>query len=75
MVSAKEHQDLRYCNFRVELNGVIFDKTVSKTYHGGLKDLKRAPHVVKHVCCDDLNVEHFPCLVNCYATYLENVKC
>ena len=46
-----------------------------KTYHGGLKDLKRAPRVVKHVCCDDLNVEHFPFLVNCYATYLENIKC
>ena len=47
-IRAKEHRDLRYNNFRVESNGVIFDETLSKTYHGGLKDLKREPRVVKH---------------------------
>ena len=73
-IRGKEHRDLRYNNFRVELNDVIFVETVSKTFHGGLKDLKRAPRVVKHVCCDDFHVEHFPCLVNCCSTYLENIK-
>lgn len=71
---AVEHRNLRYANFRVESNCIIFDESVSKTFHGGLKDLKYTPRVVKHVCCTDNNAEHFPCLVNCYSTYLENIK-
>lgn len=74
-IRAKEHRGLRYNNFRVQSNVVIFDETVSKTYHKGLKDLKRAPRVVKHMCHNDLNVHHFPCLINCYATYLKHIKC
>ena len=71
---SKEHRNLKFINFRVQSNCIIFDETVSKTYHGGLKDLKYKPRVVKHVCCVDKIEKHFPCLVNCYSKYLENIR-
>ena len=36
----KEHCQLRYINVRVKNNFIIFDESVSKTFHGGLNDLK-----------------------------------
>ena len=71
---SKEHRNLQYYNFRIEFNCIIYDETVSKTYHGGLKDLKYKPRVVKHVCCVDKNDKHFPCLVNCYTKYIDNIR-
>ena len=73
---ASEHRNLRYNNFKVDSNSITYDESVSKTYHGGMKDLKYTPRVVKHICCPPGadNVNHYPCLVNCYAKYLENVK-
>lgn len=71
---AKEHRNLRYSNFRIETDCVMYDESVSKTYHGGLKDLKYKPRVVKHICCDGKDANHYPCIVNCYATYLEKIK-
>ena len=68
------HRNLRYVNFRIESNCIIFDESVSKTYHGGLKDLKHMPRVVKHVCCgENEDVGHFRCLVHCYTKYLESI--
>ena len=43
-------------------------------FYGGLKDLKYSPRVIRHLCCPSDNSDHFPCLVNCYAKYLESVK-
>ena len=37
---ASEHRMLRLHNFVVSENAVSFVENVSKTYHGGLKDLK-----------------------------------
>lgn len=72
---AKEHRDLRYANIKiVDSNSIVFDESHSKTFHGGLKDLKYTPRVIKHVCCRVENLEHFPCTVNCYSLYLEKIK-
>ena len=71
---SKEHRDLRYSNFRVEGDCIIYDENVSKTYHGGLNDLKYKPRVVKHVCCSGKDANHYPCIVNIYATYLEKIE-
>ena len=73
-IRAKEHRDLRCNNFRVDANSVTFEESVSKTYHGGLKDLKSSPRVIRYIRCPSDNSDHFPCLVNCYAKYLESVK-
>ena len=64
---SQEHRNLRYVNIRIESNCIIFDESVSKTYHGGLKDLKHTPRVVKHVCYgENEDAGHFRCLVHCY---------
>jgi hypothetical protein len=47
---SKERRDLRFSNFRVDSESITYDESVSKTYHGGLNDLKYSPRVVKHVC-------------------------
>ena len=73
-IRAKEHRDLRCNNFRVNANSITFEESVSKTYYGGLKDLKYSLHVIRHICCCSDNSDHFPCLVNCYTKYLESVK-
>ena len=61
-------------NFRIDCNSVTYDESFSKTYHGGLKDLKYNPRVIQHICCSGKDVNHFPCIVNCYYNYIEKVK-
>lgn len=57
-IRSKEHRNLRYSNFRIDTESVTYDESVSKTYHGGLKDLKYKPRVVKHVCCAGKDFSH-----------------
>jgi len=45
---ANEHRILRYNNITVKDNLIIFDESVSKTFHGGLKDLKKGKRYIKH---------------------------
>ncbi len=73
-IRAKEHRNLRVNNFRIDSVSVTYDESTSKTFHGGLKDLKYSPRVTKHICCSGKDVNHFPCIVNCYGTYIEKVK-
>ena len=78
-IRAKEHRNLRVNNFRIDSVSVTYDESTSKTFHGGLKDLKYSPRVTKHIgneayCCSGNDVNHFPCIVNCYSTYIEKVK-
>ena len=46
----REHRNICLNNFEIGENYIHFEENVSKTYHGGLLDLKYEPHVVKHVC-------------------------
>lgn len=73
-IRSKEHRELRVHNFRIDSNSVTYDESFSKTYHGGLKDLKYNPRVIQHICCLGKEVNHFPCIVNCYSTYIGKVK-
>ena len=71
---AKEHRQLRYINIRVENNFIIFDESVSKTFHGGLNDLKYKPRFVKHFChALGLNTVG-ACLVEIYEMYLSKIQ-
>ena len=63
----------QYSNFRVDWQ-VTYDKSLSKTYHGGLKDLKYKPRVLKYVCCAGKDINHQACIVNCYAIYMEKIQ-
>ena len=71
---SKEHRGLRFFNFGVDLDSVTYDESVSKTYHGGLKDLKYKPRVVRHVFCVGKDVNHSRCSRKCYAKYLDKIK-
>ena len=42
--------------------------------NGDRDDLKYKPRVVKHVCCSGKDANHYPCVVNIYATYLEKIE-
>ena len=46
---------------------------MSKTFHGGLLDLKYEPRVVKHVC-HEVGQKHDPCLVDMYRSYIGLVE-
>ena len=72
-IRAKEHRDLRFQNIRVDNNYIIYDETVSKTYHGGLNQLKYQPRVSKHFC-HEANTMHSRCLVNIYKLYLSLIE-
>ena len=65
---------LRLHNFVVSENAVSFVKNVSKTYHGGLKDLKRNPRNVKHYCHRDGDKEHNPCIVKLFKKYTSMIS-
>jgi integrase len=71
---SNEHRNLRIHNFQIDFVSVTYDETVSKSYHGGLKDLKYAPRVVRHVCCDGKDLNHTPRIVNSYASYVEKMR-
>ncbi len=71
---AKEHRILRLHNFVVTENEVSFVENVSKTFHGGLKDLKRNPRNVKHCCHADNEKDHKHCIVKLFKKYISMVS-
>ena len=68
-----ENCQLRFINIRVENNYVIFDESLSKTFHGRLNDLKYKPRVVKHFC-HELGTHHNRYLVHIYNMYLKKIE-
>lgn len=70
---SNEHRLLRVSNFKIVDNLIIFDESTSKTFHGGLKDLKKEPRLIKHECHRPQK-GHSPCLQSIYALYVELVK-
>lgn len=69
-----EHRQLRLSNFVVEDNAITYRENISKTYHGGLKDLKKKARVVTHYCHGDNEDEHKPCLVDMFKQYISLVR-
>lgn len=69
---AGEHRLLRKCNIIIQENFIIFDESLSKTFHCGLNDLTKKPRYVKHKCHEFREI-HFPCLLSMYSLYLSKV--
>ena len=57
----------------VKENLIIFDESFSKTFHGGLKDLKKKPRLIKHKC-HEIGVEHDRFLAALYSVYITKVE-
>ena len=70
---ASEHRNICLNNFEIGENYIRFEENVSKTYHGGLLDLKYEPRVVRHVC-HEVGQKHYPCLVDMYRLYIGLVE-
>ena len=68
-----EHRNISVHNFQVGENFIRFEENVSKTFHGGLSDLKYTPRVVKHIC-HSVGESHNPCLAEYYRTYIALVQ-
>lgn len=69
---ACKHRLLRVSNIIVEENYICFDESLSKTFHGGLSDLKKSPRYTRHLC-HEVGETHEPCLVSLYSIYLGKV--
>ena len=48
----------------------MFEENVSKTFHGGLTDLKYEPRVVRHICQQKGEKHEMRCLVDIYKMYI-----
>ena len=68
-----EHRNITLNNFEMGSNYIAFEENVSKTFHGGLCDLKYVPRKVRHVCHEE-GEKHERCLVEIYKYYIELVK-
>ncbi|KXJ11184.1 hypothetical protein AC249_AIPGENE11740 [Exaiptasia diaphana] len=68
-----EEEEALFWKLKLLGNSIIFDETLSKTFHGGLKDLKKGKRIVNHQCHGE-GKQHSPCLLAMYSMYLELVK-
>ncbi|CAB4031463.1 zinc finger MYM-type 3-like [Paramuricea clavata] len=71
---ACEHRQLRLSNFVIENNKICYRENISKTFHGGLKDLKKKPRIVTRYCHEDEESVHEPCLVQMFKQYISLVN-
>jgi hypothetical protein len=54
-------------------NLIIFDESLSKTFHGGLKDLKKQARYIKHICHEP-NEIHDLCFQSLYRLYIDKAR-
>ena len=54
-------------------NIIVFDESCSKTYGGGLDDLKNKPWYIEHKCYA-MGEVHNPCLSSAYQLHIDKVK-
>lgn len=68
-----EHRNLSLKNFELGPNYIKFEENMSKTFHGGLKDLKYTPKSIKHIC-HGIGEVHEPCILEFYQVYIGLVQ-
>jgi len=55
------------------LECIIYRENSSKTFHGGINDLKKKARVIKHICQNN-GEDHDRCLIQIYKRYFELVN-
>ena len=63
-----EHRQICLKNFEIGDNYICFKENESKTFVGGLLDLKYEPCVMRHIC-HSVGEHHEPCLIEYYRLY------
>ncbi|RUA04572.1 MAG: hypothetical protein DSY43_06040 [Gammaproteobacteria bacterium] len=71
---ASEHRMLRLRDVKVGSDFIRYEENTSKTFHGGIKDLKKKARIVNHICHKDDNQDHERCLCKIYNKYFELVQ-
>ena len=66
---ASEHRSITLANIRLFDDFIKFEENVSKTFHGGICDLKYVPRSVTHIC-HSKGQSHERCLVELYRLYI-----
>ena len=69
---ANEQRFLRFFNIVVKENFIIFDQSISKTFHGGLSDLGLSAKLIKYMC-HETGVTHSHCLQSLFYLYLDKI--
>ena len=71
---ASEHRSITLTTIRVFDDFIKFEENVSKTFDGGICDLKYVPHSVTHICHPKGQL-HERCLVElyCFIGLCENI--
>ena len=68
---AAEHRSLRLRDITIGSNFLHFRENISKTFHGGIKDLKKKPKDIKHFCHKEGEEGHEHCLIVIYSKYYD----
>ena len=53
---------------------IVYRENISKTFHGGIADMKKRGRMAKHLCHGNENDSHERCLVKIYKRYFELVS-
>ena len=71
----QEYLQLRLDDIKIEDDKtIVYQKNISKTFHGGIADMKKRGGVVKHLCHGNENDGHDHCLVKIYKRHFELVS-
>ena len=70
---AGEHRSLRLRDIENKIGArcLCYRENRSKTFHGGIKDLKKKCKEIKHLCHKEGDEGHERCLVQVYSKYYE----
>ena len=72
---SQEHRQLRLEDITIENNTtIVYRENTSKTFHGGIADMKKKGRIVKHFCHNNENDSHERCLIKIYNRYFELVN-
>lgn len=74
-IRSQEHRDLRLNYICLENgNTIVFRENCSKTFHGGISDMKKKGRVATHICHEVGKENHKRCLFDMYKRYFSLVS-
>ena len=74
-IRAQEHRILRLSDIDLENgNTIVYRENCSKTFHGGIADMKKKARTAKHVCHESGKEKHNRCLFAIYKCYFTLVS-
>lgn len=73
-IRSQEHRKLRLTDINLQDgNTIVYRENCSKTFHGGIADMKKKPRITKHVSHES-GTKHDRCLFEIYKRYFALVS-